>query len=580
MNQCAPTEQFPYPSAAKLTFHLLCHRLKKQCIASVSARRHTAKRRGATRTNRLEEKLDELVSRLKAHQDARSKETEGELNKPQDQGRSEPETGSLPAALTPATAESIGGTTLTGVEKGSPDAGSIYLNEPPPAEAEELLKKFREDTIGFFPFMYIPPHVTAQQLRELYPFLWLNIMVIAQSSPRERLSLSDQARNIVVQRVVVNREKSLDLLLGLLALVGWAQRQRRERDKPFWTLFSQLIVTLICDLGLHLPQSENLPTFCGLNAKNNDSRILNLFGTPTHEVQRAVLGAFFLTSRISNIYKHAPGLRWSAQLDGYLENIAQESTVSQDETLIALVKMQLIINQLFDDSQTIGGGGRPPLYLSALRSQLLEITKPEKLGTVARNHPITLGLYHYTELLISDSAISKPSVPWNEPDMRRFEVYQSCLLSIQAFLDTLFAAPVALLESLPFTSYPQIVHVVKALHKITTIQDPAWDRNAVRKSIDLILTCDKVIATLEYLKASATLASKDGSEDETYNWGLLIFRKQKEAWQNELDFIDAENNTLSREAPIPHGIPHTGVAPPPEFGGDPWFSDMWKGFWE
>lgn len=69
--------------------------------------------------------------------------------------------------------------------------------------------------------MYIPPHVTAQQLKELYPFLWLNIMCIAQSSPRERLSLSDQARNIVVQRVVVNREKSLDLLLGLLALVGW-----------------------------------------------------------------------------------------------------------------------------------------------------------------------------------------------------------------------------------------------------------------------------------------------------------------------------------------------------------------------
>ncbi|KAI1093031.1 hypothetical protein F5B19DRAFT_451788 [Rostrohypoxylon terebratum] len=143
-----------------------------------------------------------------------------------------------------------------------------------------------------------------------------------------------------------------------------------------------------------------------------------------------------------------------------------------------------------------------------------------------------------------------------------------------------FAMPVALLESLPFTSYPQVVHVVKALHKITTIQDPAWDRNAVRKSIDLILMCDKLIAMLEYLKASATLASKDGSEDESYNWGLLIFRKQKEAWQNELDFIDAENNTIGRDAAIPRGIPHTGVAPPPEFWGDPWFSDMWNGLGE
>lgn len=91
--------------------------------------------------------------------------------------------------------------------------------------------------------------------------------------------------------------------------------------------------------------------------------------------------------RISNVFKHAPGLRWSTQLDGYLLNLAQDSTVSQDEALIAQVRMQLIVNQTYDDSwQTSGGGGPPPLYLSALRSQLHEITRQEKLGTAVRNH--------------------------------------------------------------------------------------------------------------------------------------------------------------------------------------------------
>ncbi|KAI1093030.1 hypothetical protein F5B19DRAFT_451778 [Rostrohypoxylon terebratum] len=114
--------------------HYRCYRLKKQCVASVSARRHTTKRRAATRTARLEEKLDELVSRLKAHQDAKSKDTEGQLNNPQDQGRSEPETGSLPVALSPATADSLGGTTFADAEKGPSDTGSsVYIDEPPPA---------------------------------------------------------------------------------------------------------------------------------------------------------------------------------------------------------------------------------------------------------------------------------------------------------------------------------------------------------------------------------------------------------------------------------------------------------------
>ncbi|KAI1460284.1 hypothetical protein F4805DRAFT_417067 [Annulohypoxylon moriforme] len=272
-----------------------CHRLKKQCIVSTPVGRRTARRRGASRTAKLEEKLDELVSRLKTQQDNKNKEKENDLGEVRELGQNEYGTRSRSiASSTPATAiQSLGGTTLIGA--GTPPGSSVsYLDEPPPSEAEDLLKKFREETIGFFPFIYIPPHITSQQLKEVYPFLWLNIMCIAQASQKERLSLGDQARNIVIQKVVVNREKSLDLLLGLIALVGWSQRQRR--DKPFWTLFSQLIVTLIYDLGLHMPQPENPPMFCVIS-KDNDSRISNLFRTPTHEVQRAVLAAFFLTSR-------------------------------------------------------------------------------------------------------------------------------------------------------------------------------------------------------------------------------------------------------------------------------------------
>ncbi|KAI2466262.1 hypothetical protein F4781DRAFT_406531 [Annulohypoxylon bovei var. microspora] len=554
-----------------------CHRLKKQCIGSIPVGRRVAKRRGVSRTARLEEKLDELVSRLKARQGAGSKEAEKELISPGEQGERESNTENLSlAALTPVTAtDSLGGTTLLGAGK-SPDPSVSYPDEPSPPEAEGLLKRFREETIGFFPFVYIPPHMTSQQLKELYPFLWLNIMCVAQTSPKTRLALSDQVRSIVIQKVVVDREKSLDLLLGLLTLVGWSQRQRR--DKPFWTLFSQFIVTLVYDLGLHKPQPESTSMFCA-QGRDTDSRISNLFRMPTHEVLRAVLGAFVVTSMISNIFGHAPGLQWSSHLDNYLSNLAQGSTIPQDETLVALVRMQLIINQIYDDSQTSGRGNPPALYLSALRSQLHGIARREKLSATVKDHPIILALYHFTELLINESAINKPLTSWNEPDMRRFDVYQSCLISIKAYLDAFFSTPVALLESMPFTSHPQVVRVMKCLHRITTIQDPAWDRAAVRRSIDLISTCDKIIATLEYLRVSSTFASPDGSEDETHNRGLVIFRKLKEAWQNELEYMDAAS-TASREVTIPDSAPSGGVSSSMDFAGDPWFSEVWNGFWE
>ncbi|KAI1379514.1 hypothetical protein F4677DRAFT_334964 [Hypoxylon crocopeplum] len=555
-----------------------CYRLKKDCTPSTSVGRRAAKRRGISRTARLEEKLDELVSCLKAQRGAGKKDPDDDFEDLGEQGELESDTDTQSiAALTPATAtNSLGGTTLLSAAK-TPDSSISYSDEPSPPEAEELLKKFREETIGFFPFVYIPPHVTSQQLRELYPFLWLNIICAALGSPRRRTALGDQARSIIIQKVVVDREKSLDLLLGLLTLVGWSHLQRR--DKPFWTLFSQLIVTLVCDLGLHKPPPDGPSMFCA-PSKDNDPRISNYFRRRTHEEQRAVLGAFVITSMVSNIFKHAPGLRWSSHLDGYLSNLAQDSTVSQDETLIAQVKMQLIINQMYDDSwQSVSGGGPPALYLSALRSQLHEITRQEKLGTAVRNHPMILELYNFTELIINEAAMSKPTTPWNEPDLRRFEIYQGCLVSIKAFLDTFFATPIALLGSMPFTSFPQLVRVVRCLHRITTIQDPAWDRAAVRRSVDLIPTCDRIIGMFEYLKAASALVSPDGGEDESQNWGLGVFRKMRAAWHNEMANMDAANNT-SREASMVDGPQGGGFATAIDFSGDPWLSDVMNDFWE
>lgn len=46
-------------------------------------------------------------------------------------------------------------------------------------------------------------------------------MSIAAATPKRRVDLGTQAREIVIQKVVVEREMSLDLLLGLLTFSGW-----------------------------------------------------------------------------------------------------------------------------------------------------------------------------------------------------------------------------------------------------------------------------------------------------------------------------------------------------------------------
>ena len=63
--------------------------------------------------------------------------------------------------------------------------------------------------------------MTAKQLREWNPFLWLNIMAVTARTPGQQSTMSDYIKRFVAQKMVVHNEKNLDLLLGLLVFVNW-----------------------------------------------------------------------------------------------------------------------------------------------------------------------------------------------------------------------------------------------------------------------------------------------------------------------------------------------------------------------
>ena len=101
-----------------------------------------------------------------------------------------------------------------------PDA-PICEYEPTPLEAEEKLELFRTRMLICFPFMHLPPTVTAQMLRELCPFLRFNIMTVTCTHVDRQLVMSDAAWKFLAQKMVIEHEKSLDLLWGLIVLMGW-----------------------------------------------------------------------------------------------------------------------------------------------------------------------------------------------------------------------------------------------------------------------------------------------------------------------------------------------------------------------
>jgi hypothetical protein len=88
-------------------------------------------------------------------------------------------------------------------------------------ETEEYLHVFRTGNLKSFPFVYIPEGTTPAQIRKERPFLWLNIIAICTQSRPLQQALSTQIMEILGQQVLVKSERHIDILLGLIAYVGW-----------------------------------------------------------------------------------------------------------------------------------------------------------------------------------------------------------------------------------------------------------------------------------------------------------------------------------------------------------------------
>ncbi len=179
--------------------------------------------------------------------------------------------------------------------KPGPDPSSIpscpYF--PTPQEAEENLIIFRTNMLYFYPFMYIPPHKTAGELREEMPFLWFSINTVACKSVSQQQAMSASIRKHLAEKIIIECEKSMDLLLGLLVYIGWSHHHKK--DKPYLVTVVSLLTSLVYDLNLNKQHLETTPMLC-FRAFPNDPWKIPALKTKTLEERRAILACFYISS--------------------------------------------------------------------------------------------------------------------------------------------------------------------------------------------------------------------------------------------------------------------------------------------
>ena len=207
-----------------------CHRTNRECRPSVTVRRRNPKKPVALKSSRLEEKIDGLVSMLKggAQSDAINANTHGIAAVSISAQRSSVGT-NHPTSVTSALDEGLPNlrvltpetTTSEGSISSPPTTALHDTLQPSPTEAEQYLSTFKTYKARYFPFIHVPSTTTPQQLRQERPFLWLCIMTIAARSKSQQQVLGSKVRDTLAQEMLFKSEQRIDLLLGLLACIGW-----------------------------------------------------------------------------------------------------------------------------------------------------------------------------------------------------------------------------------------------------------------------------------------------------------------------------------------------------------------------
>lgn len=305
-----------------------CHRLGKDCRPIEASRKRIVKKPSSSQTAQLEQKLDDLVSILRA---SNHPSLANVLPPDQVNAFSPGALAGLPSRLdslaTAATASSsdsnaapyqahltphpsfnpnthpqsnISSPANTHHAAASANASVIHpaLNggrvrtEPTPVEAENYLDKFRS-WLRNFPFMHVGPDVAASDLRRERPFLWLCIMNITSMSIPQMQMIKERVRMELAQKIFVDHEPSMDLLLGIVVCLAWSTNNSFPGSKPFLILFTQTAMSVVYELGLSrspLEEQYFAASFKGSTAKASQPR------SRTAEERRVILALWYLTS--------------------------------------------------------------------------------------------------------------------------------------------------------------------------------------------------------------------------------------------------------------------------------------------
>ncbi|KAF5650991.1 hypothetical protein F52700_226 [Fusarium sp. NRRL 52700] len=396
------------------------------------------------------------------------------------------------------------------------------------SQSAQVLSLFHEGFTSQFPFVTVGSHHTAESLHRSSPFLFRAIMIAA--APLSETELAKARRNILAYlsfSVMVEEDKTLDILQGLLVIIAWC-----HIDNSQATNLAYLALGYAHNLGItqDMPSAQTISS--GIFNKEQIASLL--------EEIRALLGLYCLLSIVSMRQSRRNPLDMP-YMETYLKIVSQAQSTPSDnsiEYIVRFVQMGERLSRSFGEPHErtllspyavlLEGTG------SRFRNDLSRLAESVPNGNV-ETFGQTFELYRlYLLVRLFEPAIIVACHP--DEGVPQF-VYlltclRNCLHAMQSFFDILLCSPVDLLLRRSILTYDQILYVMLQAVKLFLVEIPDWDTQSIRQTLQLASILDQMISRYEEAERLRRAATKrfvfSTLEEESPNEVTGILKLAKE----------------------------------------------------
>lgn len=137
------------------------------------------------------------------------------------------------------------------------------------------------------------------------------------------------------------------------------------------------------------------------------------------------------------------------------------------------------------------------------------------------------------ELRVNELSISRTPITSSGSNFQRLDSHCACLNAIKSWFELFFKIPSEDYIHYPFPIWAQLAYSLAVLYKLSTLDDPAWDRSMVRTTVDLLTVLDQLIANVQQISKRRECTS-DSREGHLFSCAVHKIQAIRAKWEARL----------------------------------------------